>query len=186
MLITARIGRCHHKWHQNTIFNKLYMLYVSIVRALIEHLSHGLGPRLRAFREMKPSHEPSRAVFWAWLRPGFKGLAWPSSGLLGQAGTSLLVAQIHICLVWGRAHISGVDWAQCLWSISVLPSLLNRSGCCLYRHIPYFCNQVCEYLVHYSLKDGRGVDETKHHHCSPWLHQKATFHSSPSLIWTLL
>jgi hypothetical protein len=40
---------------------------------------------------MKPSREALQARIWAWLGPGFPGPAWPGSGLLSQARTSLVV-----------------------------------------------------------------------------------------------
>jgi hypothetical protein len=56
----------------------------------VRHKELGLGPWAQGFKTLKPSREALQASLWAWLGPGFPGPAWPGSGLLSRAGTSLI------------------------------------------------------------------------------------------------
>jgi hypothetical protein len=74
-------------------------------RGLIDQVvtEPGLGPWAQGFKTLKPSHEALQASLWAWLGPGFPGPAWPGSGLLSRAGTSLhqfihhLLIPLYLC-----------------------------------------------------------------------------------------
>jgi hypothetical protein len=49
----------------------------------------GLRPWARASQNSRPGPKPIEAHAWAWLGPGFQGLAWPGLWLEAQACTSL-------------------------------------------------------------------------------------------------